>query len=280
MGQSAPSIEPSAAPAGNPTTLSPKRKGGAVKLNRNPNNDGDEMFSPTSAAALALSTLHHFGADRGSQRPSAEALKGTRLFNSGSKSSPAAGAGDTPGPHSSGKPNKKQNSDQAATNAPSSAPPTGVHYSSYRSGSPSNGTAPHYPPHPHHGHAHHPHPHSYPHFGHDPRFERWTPQPPHPRAPGDSSSSQPPSSSPWSAANQFAYPPAPGSNYRMEVSGCWNSFSVCVWNQLESHIRSLSSSIREIQEVMDRLHLWWAHRLLRPETARVVGPMEDTTIHT
>lgn len=46
----------------------------------NPNNNSDdEMFSPTSAAALALSTLHHFGDQ---QRPSVASLKGTRLFNS------------------------------------------------------------------------------------------------------------------------------------------------------------------------------------------------------
>jgi hypothetical protein len=38
------------------------------------------MFSPTSAAALALSTLHHFGADRDNRRPTS-AMRGTRLFN-------------------------------------------------------------------------------------------------------------------------------------------------------------------------------------------------------
>lgn len=41
-----------------------------------------DLFSPTSAAALALSTLHHFGAQRDSRTSPADAdLKGTRLFN-------------------------------------------------------------------------------------------------------------------------------------------------------------------------------------------------------
>ena len=44
----------------------------------------EEMFSPTSAAALALSTLQHFGVDRDNNRRP-EALSRTRLFNSSSR---------------------------------------------------------------------------------------------------------------------------------------------------------------------------------------------------
>ncbi len=61
--------------AANETTAeSPKEK---PTLNHNAHNE-EEMFSPTSAAALALSTLHHFGDQ---QRPSTASLKATRLFN-------------------------------------------------------------------------------------------------------------------------------------------------------------------------------------------------------
>lgn len=54
--------------------------------NKQAANDED-MFSPTSAAALALSTLHHFGADRGANQrphPPTSGLRGTRLFNTSS----------------------------------------------------------------------------------------------------------------------------------------------------------------------------------------------------
>lgn len=48
-------------------------------------NAGGDLFSPTSAAAWALSTLHNFGAaapnDNGGPRPTADSLTGTRLFN-------------------------------------------------------------------------------------------------------------------------------------------------------------------------------------------------------
>lgn len=52
------------------------------------NSSGGDLFSPTSAAAWALSTLHNFGAaappnDSG-QRPTTDSLTGTRLFNNGS----------------------------------------------------------------------------------------------------------------------------------------------------------------------------------------------------
>jgi hypothetical protein len=52
------------------------------------NSSGGDLFSPTSAAAWALSTLHNFGAaapanDNG-QRPTTDSLTGTRLFNNGS----------------------------------------------------------------------------------------------------------------------------------------------------------------------------------------------------
>jgi hypothetical protein len=49
----------------------------------------EEMFSPTSAAAWALSTMHHVGASaspplhNNAPRPNVKALTGTRLFNSG-----------------------------------------------------------------------------------------------------------------------------------------------------------------------------------------------------
>lgn len=50
----------------------------------NHNNSGGDLFSPTSAAAWALSTLHNFGAaapnDNG-LRPTTDSLTGTRLFN-------------------------------------------------------------------------------------------------------------------------------------------------------------------------------------------------------
>jgi hypothetical protein len=45
----------------------------------------EELFSPTSAAAWALSTMHNFGAaappHNETTRPNAKALTGTRLFN-------------------------------------------------------------------------------------------------------------------------------------------------------------------------------------------------------
>lgn len=45
----------------------------------------EEMFSPTSAAAWALSTMHNFGAaappHNTANRPDVKALTGTRLFN-------------------------------------------------------------------------------------------------------------------------------------------------------------------------------------------------------
>lgn len=210
MGQSTTARKPQlpvVAPTTTRAALSPNPKqqaaaAGSVKLNRNPNNDGEEMFSPTSAAALALSTLHHFGAERDSRRPSAESLKGTRLFNSGS-SSKKAGA-DTPSPQSLGTNTEKQNADnhQAATNAPPSAKHPGAHYSS---------------PHPHTSSgyaaaaataAHHAPPHAYPHYGPDPRYGGWS------GGGGGSLTSKPPSSSPWSA-NQYPYAPTPGSNYQI-----------------------------------------------------------------
>ena len=61
--------------------LSPHRE---PTLTRTSNSD-DEMFSPTSAAALALSTLHHFGDQ---QRPSAASMKATRLFNASETQEP------------------------------------------------------------------------------------------------------------------------------------------------------------------------------------------------
>jgi len=47
----------------------------------NPN--AGDLFSPTSAAAWALSTLHNFGAaaPNDGSRPTADSLTGTRLFN-------------------------------------------------------------------------------------------------------------------------------------------------------------------------------------------------------
>lgn len=54
------------------------------------NSNGGDLFSPTSAAAWALSTLHNFGAaapnDSGS-RPTTDLLTGTRLFNNPSVTS-------------------------------------------------------------------------------------------------------------------------------------------------------------------------------------------------
>lgn len=62
------------------SAVSPKTVRKAVEENHD-----DNMFSPTSAAALALSTLHHFGAQRDKGDPS-PAIRGTRLFNGGSTS--------------------------------------------------------------------------------------------------------------------------------------------------------------------------------------------------
>mmetsp|Transcript_3733 Transcript_3733/g.10843 ORF Transcript_3733/g.10843 Transcript_3733/m.10843 type:complete len:570 (+) Transcript_3733:278-1987(+) len=82
----------SAAPAPkDAATLSPRpgTAGASIAQQQQPpatatrRSDG-EIFSPTSAAALALSTLHHFGdSSSGGQRPKQrpEDLKGTRLFN-------------------------------------------------------------------------------------------------------------------------------------------------------------------------------------------------------
>jgi len=61
--------------------LSPMRETSNKLGSGNSNNAAEgDMFSPTSAAALALSTLHQHGADR-NKRP--EDLKGTRLFIQG-----------------------------------------------------------------------------------------------------------------------------------------------------------------------------------------------------
>ena len=65
--------------AGAPTH-SPMRATVAHPTDCDVNNADGDMFSPTSAAALALSTLHQHGADR-NKRP--EDLKGTRLFIQG-----------------------------------------------------------------------------------------------------------------------------------------------------------------------------------------------------
>jgi len=51
------------------------------------NGNGSDLFSPTSAAAWALSTLHNFGAaapNDNVQRPTTDSLTGTRLFKNGS----------------------------------------------------------------------------------------------------------------------------------------------------------------------------------------------------
>lgn len=53
------------------------------------NKNDNEFFSPTSAAAWALSTLHNFGAAapiENTQRPTTDTLTCTRLFNNGTSS--------------------------------------------------------------------------------------------------------------------------------------------------------------------------------------------------
>ena len=50
----------------------------------------DDMFSPTSAAALALSSLHALGAQRDNNR--AQDMRGVQLFNSNTKSNTSNGA--------------------------------------------------------------------------------------------------------------------------------------------------------------------------------------------
>jgi hypothetical protein len=60
-----------------PSAMSPTTVRKAVEDNKN----DEDLFSPTSAAALALSTLHHFGAQRENRGPPDSDLKGTRLFN-------------------------------------------------------------------------------------------------------------------------------------------------------------------------------------------------------
>lgn len=55
------------------------------------NGSAEVLFSPTSAAAWALSTLHNFGAaapTENGQRPSTDSLTGTRLFNNAGVSNP------------------------------------------------------------------------------------------------------------------------------------------------------------------------------------------------
>jgi hypothetical protein len=74
--------------------------------NKQAANDED-MFSPTSAAALALSTLHHFGADRGvNQRPQppTSGLRGTRLFNTSSNTNSNGNGPTAPSSYSSSPP--------------------------------------------------------------------------------------------------------------------------------------------------------------------------------
>jgi hypothetical protein len=60
-----------------PSAMSPTTVRKAVE----DSNNAEDLFSPTSAAALALSTLHHFGAQRENRGPPDSDLKGTRLFN-------------------------------------------------------------------------------------------------------------------------------------------------------------------------------------------------------
>lgn len=200
-----------------------------VTLNRCPNANGEnndgEIFSPTSAAALALSTLHHFGADRDS-RPSTGSLKGTRLFNK---------SGDTPVTESVGEHKTKDDSitnearnstepDQAATFAPvcnvnAHHPGALPAVYSYPALSPSIGAAPHYPPPPPHHHHHHPYPSPY---SHDPRFAPWSQAPlapPKSRVGNSSGSKAPPTAMPWHGPS-FAcpHPPPPGGNYSVDVS--------------------------------------------------------------
>eukprot|EP00980_Cylindrotheca_fusiformis_P020587 scaffold7641_cov115-Cylindrotheca_fusiformis.AAC.33 len=67
-------------------SMSPTTVRKAVEDNKNA-----DLFSPTSAAALALSTLHHFGAQRDSRATLDETdIKGTRLFNSNGAVAPPA----------------------------------------------------------------------------------------------------------------------------------------------------------------------------------------------
>lgn len=89
------------------------------------NGSGEVLFSPTSAAAWALSTLHNFGAaaptDNGT-RPSTDSLTGTRLFNnagvtnSNSIHNPAVPSG----------PNQSSQNIQSGISVVHSQGPTGV----------------------------------------------------------------------------------------------------------------------------------------------------------
>ena len=70
------------------TTLQPKKSSSPMPTSNGAatNAGGEVLFSPTSAAAWALSTLHNFGAAAptdNASRPSTESLTGTRLFNNG-----------------------------------------------------------------------------------------------------------------------------------------------------------------------------------------------------
>ena len=108
-------------------TLSPMRATATSQTVDSANNDDREMFSPTSAAALALSTLHQHGADR-NKRP--EDLKGTRLFIQGDNKEER-------------EQEEKEPPSRMVTQAPMAAP------TFYASGTPSNAAPPvpaHYPP--------------------------------------------------------------------------------------------------------------------------------------
>ena len=220
-----------------PVVFSPKpsKKGDGAQQQstRELNNNDAEMFSPTSAAALALSTLHHFGADRDNRRPSApEDLKGTRLFNGGEARASSA--------------NPRE---QAPADAPTSDPPdphaaVGVPYHlrpqfcSYSSDSPTTGTASHYqqpPPPLQYGHPHTHHGYAYP-LGYGGGWSQQ--QLPHSGAPG-TDSSHPSASSPW-PANHYMYPPSgAGINYHV----CSLFFRLCalLFGSISSLKHSLSS---------------------------------------
>mmetsp|Transcript_16667 Transcript_16667/g.45796 ORF Transcript_16667/g.45796 Transcript_16667/m.45796 type:complete len:450 (-) Transcript_16667:617-1966(-) len=86
---------------------------------------GGDLFSPTSAAAWALSTLHNFGAaapnDNGGLRPTAGSLTGTRLF----KSSGEASADSTTPPNITSAPNQIKSTAIGASGS-STQPTSGV----------------------------------------------------------------------------------------------------------------------------------------------------------
>lgn len=238
---------PASLRSGSTTLASPR-----IRQALDPNSREDELFSPTSAAALALSTLHHFGASRDNRRPST--LKATRLFNNisntATNTATTTTTTTTTTTNASAIQTSSQEKDAAVTLASSQAenmcapeatpsnagqPVTGTatlsmtpssSYTAYSSSSSPSASS--YAPQIHHHHHHH---HGTPAVGqatvhyqsyhHDPRYGVW-PQQQAPQAAlaGESSQAAPTrrTSSPWAAPSPYTYATSHhlGANYLLD----------------------------------------------------------------